>query len=201
MRKWISLVETTLGEQIAFHGSPKSDLEYLTPQHSTDEQRFGYGVYLTTAREFADDYTNKGHGRTGAVYSVNIPDDDELLDLDATYGDQNDFIKKTLKVFTAPNEFASLWDRDKFIVQIDTPLWKSGVLGKFPTREDADNFLANLTGRRIYTILARNGGNKAASEDLHRMGIKGNRYHDDTGHDAINYVIFDKSSLRIVDRD
>jgi len=122
----------------------------------------------------------------GQLYEVDIPDDDEMLDWDKKLSEQPEQVREIIKRY-----------EDKI---------------KIP-----GSVIDNMTGERIYRQLSQKkarekrpgeifeGGNekddKAASEYLGSIGIKGIRYLDGSscaaGEGSHNYVIFDDNDIKI----
>jgi GNAT superfamily N-acetyltransferase len=116
----------------------------------------------------------------GTLYQVDIPDDNELLDWDATLAEQPAEVQEKLRAFSA--EYGDL----------------------YPTfSESMQGIEANATtGESLYHALAQDAGSlERASSDLNRMGIPGSRYLDatsrDEGEGSRNYVIWDEDRVTV----
>lgn len=87
-------------DQTAYHGTPHTGItQFSTDNIGTGEgnQAQGWGLYFTSREEVANWYRDKlstdGKGQT---YTVDIPEDADLLDWDATLAEQPEKVRKAL---------------------------------------------------------------------------------------------------------
>lgn len=172
--------------------------------------------YLELSIEYANDLAqnidsitfNNASGE-GNVYTVEVPEDYELLDWDARLSEQPDEIQEKLR------------DKiDDFYPEVD---WRKTALEKIksmPNEEfqkwlaeqsDKENHSQRATGQDLYKWLSdKLGGDKNASMWLMAQGIPGHRYIDETttdistihrvfnnSEDIHNYVIWDESRIKL----
>lgn len=167
------------------------------------------------------------HGEGGKLYTVEIPDDSELLDWDKAVPE--DMLDKMRDGMTGEDQRA-LPARAAHVVQ-DGPqwsvvaYWKQGdpvTIGSYPSEALAERVAISMvkrpSGEQLYNKLAyalardprdptsmaaavKNGGGKLASDTLRDAGIPGIRYLDGgsrgAGDGSHNYVIFDDSKVAI----
>jgi hypothetical protein len=89
--------------QTAYHGSMEK-FDNLSTVHigsGRGDQLYGHGIYLSTSRPLAELYAKPDFGRDdkGHVYSVDIPDDHEILDWNKNLSDQSESIKAAIDSF------------------------------------------------------------------------------------------------------
>jgi hypothetical protein len=116
----------------------------------------------------------------GKLYQVELaPNDDELLDWNKPLSQQSDKIKSII----AEHELDDI---------LNSPSQR--FQGKRP---DYD-----ATGEELYRALSESGGSQQeASDNLHRVGIRGIRYLAEQGKSgASNYVIFDDNDITIKEK-
>jgi len=182
--------------------------------------RWAFEMYLDEGQSYLgkiarDIKSGRIRARQGRLYVVDIPDDDELLDWDRPLSEQPQKVREALEglKLSAPEV-------------TDGPILAGG--GTLRIEEDADfgprHFLAfedgaryRLTrsdvqrligdrceGKSLYQALATaKGSDRAASETLAGLGIKGIKYLDgysrDSRGDSFNYVIFRGEDVRLLD--
>ena len=99
------------------------------------------------------------NNKNGKLYEVELaPKQDEYLLWDKPLSEQSD----------------KIWDSLKRIQEIDGD--SKGTLGDYLALGGRNHILAKLTGADLYHSLADEMGNKAASEYLHSIGIRGIKY-------------------------
>lgn len=169
------------------------------------------------------DFTSKPY--RGQLYTVDIPEDSEMLDWDKPLSEQPEGVRKAIKrrmPDMAPfngldmGSNATLLDnRDGQADQTSSQPWilrtqsNNGTSNFGLTQKDVDRMLGSrdvddLKGQQIYTRLAaQKGSQQAASEYLNSMGIRGIKYLDGNSRTAKdgshNYVIFDDKDVQITD--
>lgn len=117
----------------------------------------------------------------GSLFQVEIPDDDVLLDEQKTFDEQPEKVKAALQPILESKEFQDV---------------ATAGIAKMPP-------IGSLTGRTIYNVLSKQlggsikDGQRAASEYLNSIGIKGITYEG--GRDGRCYVVFDDKSISIID--
>ena len=182
--------------------------------------------YAQTYSALADALEAMGADKTrGQLYTVDIPEDSEMLDWDKPLSEQPEGVRKAIKrrmPDMAPfngldmGSNATLLDnRDGQADQTSSQPWilrtqsNNGTSNFGLTQKDVDRMLGSrdvddLKGQQIYTRLAaQKGSQQAASEYLNSMGIRGIKYLDGNSRTAKdgshNYVIFDDKDVQITD--
>jgi len=212
----------------AWHGSPHDHDKFDSSKIGTGEgaQAYGHGLYFAGERSVAEYYRNAGSSaarlaldalnRSGGIAKEAIK---ELKKWDGGRN-QSDFLDaisllktgnqngRLYQVELAPSEDEYLdWDKP-LSEQSDTvkaALDKVGLPKKYHSE--------NKTGSEIYRLLSQDSashitgklmdgrGDKAASEYLHSLGIRGIRYLDGSsrskGEGNSNYVIFSDDDVTI----
>ncbi len=162
----------------------------------------------------------------GALYQVEIPEENEYLLWDKPLSEQPEAIQRAVdtvveRVVSGPRELVLLnsagdiepwsefFDRkqdmtEKQMAKIAKMLGPGAGKGEARWVTAAEAFSRTTTGEALYKDLARNfGSDKAASEYLHALGIAGIKYLDGTsrsaGEGSYNYVVFDDSRVEITD--
>jgi|GEM_PF-3263742 len=130
--------------------------------------------------------------QVGQLYKVEIPEDDEMLDWDKPLNDQSGNVDEKLQevpqdIFTRPATRS---------VQSQPGGRRRGKIQLDPR--------GDLSGMEFYREVAKaTGSEKAASEYLGSIGIKGIKYLDGSsrgaGEGTYNYVIFDGADTEISD--
>jgi len=139
------------------------------------------------------DFTKKA--AQGQLYEVDIPEDSEMLLWDKPLSEQPEGVRKALGE-------AGFYVDDKQLAEFDDALL-AALEGDGST--DLPKQPVNLSGESIYKRLTgQRGGDKAASEALAALGIKGIKYLDGTsrvdGEGTYNYVIFSGDDVAIKDQ-
>jgi hypothetical protein len=168
---------------IAFHGSGADFDEFRLDKIGTGEggRSFGYGLNFSDSKDIAKFYKNFVGGDEGKTYKVAIqPKPEEVLDYDLPLSEQPKILKNLENAF-GEKELN------------DLSLKNAGVDSK------------KLTGRRLYKLLTDEyGGNKSASEELSKSGIKGSKYKpvtlDKPNPKETNFVIFDDKLIKILEK-
>ena len=134
--------------------------------------------------------------QTGALYHVEIPDNDVLLDEQKTFEEQPEKVQKAL---TALFDDVAGKNREKLVAEIKEKYGEESadLMGmKLYTK----NYLRQMSGRDIYSVISSKiaGGDKAASDLLNKYGIEGITY--DGRQDGRCYVIFNDKAISILER-
>lgn len=138
--------------------------------------------------------------RGGALYEVNVTEDDELLLWDKPLNEQPRPVREALADFADRAKLISPYKDVK-----DGTRYRAILPGEtryFMTEQEArDAVLGRWDGGSAYMRLAERGGQRAASEALSAIGIKGIKYLDGTsrgaGDGTYNYVIFSGDDVAI----
>ena len=162
--------------QSAFHGSPHRFDRFSMDAMGTGEgnQSYGWGLYFASNREIAERYRVKlSSNNKGQLYEVNIPEAHEMLDWDKPLSEQPEKVRKAA---------------EKELERIGG----SASDGERVYREMV--FQARMDGAE--------NPQRAASERLNALGIKGIRYLDGNsradGEGSHNYVVFDDKAIEVL---
>lgn len=176
---------------VAWHGSPYV-FDTFASEHigsGTGRATYGWGLYFTADRQVAEKYRDSTNP-DGSLFIVEIPDEDVLLDSDATFAEQ------PKKVRDAINK---LYDEEYDDV---LPDWWDGrqVYQDIILREEGYTDPDEIPGD--YEMDMDNGelaGNaRLASEKLNSIGVKGVKFIGDD--EDTSYVIFDDKAIKVLDR-
>lgn len=176
---------------VAWHGSPYV-FDTFASEHigsGTGRATYGWGLYFTADRQVAEKYRDSTNP-DGSLFRVEIPDEDVLLDSDATFAEQ------PKKVRDAINK---LYDEEYDDVPID---WWTGrqIYQDIILREEGYTDFDEIPGDYEIEMDLDNlaGDSRLASEKLNSIGVKGIKFigdDEDTG-----YVIFDDKAIKVLDR-
>lgn len=174
--------------QPAYHGSAYSFEKFMIDHlgSGTGDQSFGWGLYFTTDKDLAEWYkitqANKKQTK-GQVYKVDIPEDEDLILWDKPLQEQSKKVQDIiLKMVLDMNSHALNMVKD-----------------------------SSMSGRSIYLSVAEvakeanpditdEQANEYASRLLSSYGIKGNKIVTDRAGKKANFVIFDDSTISMLDR-
>jgi hypothetical protein len=117
---------------------------------------------------------------SGNVYTVDIPDEDVMLNEDLELDDQPEKVQAAFEVVASMDD-ERLDKLNEFFYLLDSG---GDLLGDYPT------------GRHFYNALARDLGKAEASKFLNDIGIKGVVYRG--GQDGKAYVVFDDKAIKIL---
>lgn len=144
----------------------------------------------------------------GQLYTVDIPEDSELLDWDKPLSEQPRGVNKAIQKVERDRLISIMKQR----INARAERVKSGENTDALDRQievlreeiDAFNLPLGGTGERYYKSLSRQfGGDRAASQYLASLGIRGIKYLDGNSRTAKdgshNYVIFDDKDVQITD--
>ena len=201
----------TVVEQPAYHGSPYRGIEQFSTAHigkGEGAQAYGWGLYFAGRREIAEFYRESLSRRDAAVgqlYTVEVPDDTDLVEYEATIADQPPRVRAALATLGFP--------ADNIVVRSKNT---GRVLHVAATLDDARKYARNagepvdfrrrpstLRGADVYRQLSqRFSSDEAASRALAAAGVLGMRYLDASSRGAqadgknYNYVIFTDDAVR-----
>ena len=176
---------------VAWHGSPYN-FETFASEHigtGTGRLTHGWGLYFTGDRKVAEKYRDSIN-KDGSLFKVEIPDDDVLLDTDATFEEQPQKVKEAI---------TKLYDEEYGDVPID---WWTGrqIYQDIILREEGYSDFDEIPGDYEIEMDLDNlaGDSRLASEKLNSIGVKGIKFigdDEDTG-----YVVFDDQAIKVLDQ-
>lgn len=176
---------------VAWHGSPYV-FDTFASEHigsGTGRATYGWGLYFTADRQVAEKYRDSTNP-DGSLFRVEIPDEDVLLDSDATFAEQ------PKKVRDAINK---LYDEEYGDVPID---WWTGrqIYQDIILREEGYSDFDEIPGYYEIEMDLDNlaGDSRLASEKLNSIGVKGVKFIGDD--EDTSYVIFDDKAIKVLDR-
>lgn len=174
---------------LAWHGSPYN-FETFASEHigtGTGRLTHGWGLYFTGDRKVAEKYRDSIN-KDGSLFKVEIPDDDVLLDTDATFEEQPQKVKEAI---------TKLYDEEYGDVPID---WWTGrqIYQDIILREEGYSDFDEIPGDYEIEMDLDNlaGDSRLASEKLNSIGVKGIKFigdDEDTG-----YVVFDDKAIEVL---
>jgi hypothetical protein len=199
---------------VAYHGSPVLHDYFSNSMIGTGEGEtgFGYGFYFSEDFDDAKDYAEKLEREEGegAVYTVNIPNKDFLLNIDLDIEDQSDYVKHVLN--SLPNEdkikiMMDEFDFEEFKSELDNDIDEYDFeIGDTEYKEFLQDILNTEfmdLGNQLWSLMKQNlpeyshmDGEAYVSDYLNDMGIKGNIHN---GFHYDNYVIFNDEDIEIVE--
>lgn len=173
--------------QFAWHGSPHRGIEqFSTDKIGTGEGNitYGWGLYFSNLRDVAEYYrkalsAEQGDGGVGQLYRVRIPEDNQMLLWDVQLSAQHESVLNAISA----DELATFAE------------YRNGVW----------SWLYPDSGEGLYRALSvMHGSDRAASERLLSLGVKGIKYLDGGSRHSDgsthNYVIFDGADTEITGR-
>ena len=174
---------------VAWHGSPYN-FETFASEHigtGTGRLTHGWGLYFTGDRKVAEKYRDSIN-KDGRLFKVEIPNDDVLLDTDATFEEQPQKVKEAI---------TKLYDEEYGDVPID---WWTGrqIYQDIILREEGYTDFDEIPGDYEIEMDLDNlaGDSRLASEKLNSIGVKGIKFigdDEDTG-----YVVFDDKAIEVL---
>lgn len=174
---------------VAWHGSPYV-FDTFASDHigsGTGRLTHGWGLYFTGDRKVAEKYRDSIN-KDGSLFKVEIPDDDVLLDTDATFEEQPQKVKEAI---------TKLYDEEYGDVPID---WWTGrqIYQDIILREEGYSDFDEIPGDYEIEMDLDNlaGDSRLASEKLNSIGVKGIKFigdDEDTG-----YVVFDDKAIEVL---
>jgi hypothetical protein len=186
-------VKDFLKEATAYHGSNHHFEEFSSDHIGSGKgyQTFGWGIYLTKQKQIAQRYRKRG---TGAVYVVDMPDPNEMLDWNKSFSQQSLQVQQALLKIDYPDIRQRMVDDEQVSGYTDPYTTDTG--------EDIYGIVSTSVMSPIETQWSPQThleDKKKASIMLFRAGIMGIKYHDVESGNAQydNYVIFDPRRITI----
>ena len=142
----------------------------------------------------------------GQLYTVDIPEDNVLLDWDKPLSRQPEAVREAINDYLKQGVSVRELSGSDGLYEL---MYGNSALKIFLEKDisEAQNNPINYYGqtRDFYFDLSRKlGSNRAASEFLNSIGVKGIKYLDgdsrDAGVGSHNYVIFDDTAIKILDQ-
>lgn len=184
MKKLMGINEGVVPE-VLYHGGG-SEFEDFDLSHvlgGAGVITHGYGVYLTADRVVAERYALNSVGRRGYVYTVRAYNIDTLLGWEEPVdsGIAQSIFNRYSRMTEDETELEDMMD----------------ALGL------SDGYYGQSMTSSLYSYLtAVLGGKKEATELLLKSGVDGIYFRsNESGTDTTNYVIFDPSNIRIIDKE
>lgn len=153
------------------------------------------GATSETAKAYADKMLSYANSHTvehtpnvGALFQVEIPDDDVLLDEQKTFEEQTEKVREAIK-----NILNDMSDHEREYFRQSGSLNKSQDINEWDGR-DIYHALSVVMGHRKHTF---EGREKEASLILNQYGVQGITYDGRT--DGRCFVIFDDKAIAIID--
>lgn len=178
-----NIVNDILCELTAYHASPNNFSGFSTATTHRGigyNPIYGYGIYVTTNKEYAMSYIKKGD----YIYIVEIPDD-----INNIYLDLNEHCPKNV-LEAILNRLYSYFKSNN--TTIDT-IFKQHI---------KTDFVVNMTYGQVLNMLSKYIGVKnVVSDILHPLGYVGIKYIPNLNiPNVINYVIFKSVNIKIISK-
>lgn len=209
--------------QSAYHGSPHTFDKFSLSKIGTGEgaQAYGHGLYFAGSKDVAEYYKetlskfNYGDHIIQAAKKFLFEKHNADPDEEWGYTNQQDYIKRAISdgftfdgmtkgrlyhVELAPSEDQYLlWDKP---LSEQSEKVKAAIKDYNPDKMPEGSTLDRWKGKTLYAALVSDtGSDKAASEYLHSLGIRGIKYLDGTsrgkGEGNYNYVLFSDEDVTI----
>lgn len=191
LKKYGNVYDGRTYQQTAFHGTG-STFDAFSLDHvgeGTGKATHGYGLYFTADRKVAEKYSNMVADDNGNVYEVDVPEDDQLIDEEATLSEQPEHVRDAIQELFDDEygfEIPRSWNGRMIYQQII--LFEEG----FQEIDDVpDDYLIDIENDELA------GNAQLASERLNSLGIKGLRFTGDDGDKS--FVIWDEKSIKKLD--
>lgn len=191
LKKYGNVYDGRTYQQTAFHGTGAT-FDAFSLDHvgeGTGKATHGYGLYFTADRKVAEKYSNMVADDNGNVYEVDVPEDDELIDEEATISEQPERVRDAIQELFDDEygfEIPRSWNGRMIYQQII--LFEEG----FQEIDDVpDDYLIDIENDELA------GNAQLASERLNSLGIKGLRFTGDDGDKS--FVIWDEKSIKKLD--
>lgn len=191
LKKYGNVYDGRTYQQTAFHGTGAT-FDAFSLDHvgeGTGKATHGYGLYFTADRKVAEKYSNMVADDNGNVYEVDVPEDDELIDEEATLSEQPERVRDAIQELFDDEygfEIPRSWNGRMIYQQII--LFEEG----FQEIDDVpDDYLIDIENDELA------GNAQLASERLNSLGIKGLRFTGDDGDKS--FVIWDEKSIKKLD--
>lgn len=177
--------------QRAWHGSPHTFDSFSTDNigSGTGRSTYGWGLYFTKDKKVAEFYRDS-LGGDSRLYEVDVPEDDVLLNSDATFAQQPKKIRDAIN---------RLYDEE--YGENPPPDWWDGrqVYQDIILREEGYTDPDDIPG--AYEMDMDNGelaGNaRLASEKLNSIGVKGVKFIGD--NEDTSFVVFDDKAIQTIE--
>lgn len=177
--------------QRAWHGSPYTFDRFSTNNigSGTGRSTYGWGLYFTKDKKIAEFYRDS-LGGDSRLYEVDVPEDDVLLNSDATFAQQPKKIRDAIN---------RLYDEE--YGENPPPDWWDGrqVYQDIILREEGYTDPDDIPG--AYEMDMDNGelaGNaRLASEKLNSIGVKGVKFIGD--NEDTSFVVFDDKAIQTIE--
>lgn len=191
LKKYGNVYDGRTYQQTAFHGTGAT-FDAFSLDHvgeGTGKATHGYGLYFTADRKVAEKYSNMVADDNGNVYEVDVPEDDELIDEEATISEQPERVRDAIQELFDDEygfEIPRSWNGRMIYQQII--LFEEG----FQEIDDVpDDYLIDIENDELA------GNAQLASERLNSLGIKGLMFTGDDGDKS--FVIWDEKSIKKLD--
>lgn len=191
LKKYGNVYDGRTYRQTAFHGTGAT-FDAFSLDHvgeGTGKATHGYGLYFTADRKVAEKYSNMVADDNGNVYEVDVPEDDQLIDEEATLSEQPERVRDAIQELFDDEygfEIPRSWNGRMIYQQII--LFEEG----FQEIDDVpDDYLIDIENDELA------GNAQLASERLNSLGIKGLRFTGDDGDKS--FVIWDEKSIKKLD--
>lgn len=191
LKKYGNVYDGRTYQQTAFHGTGAT-FDAFSLDHvgeGTGKATHGYGLYFTANRKVAEKYSNMVADDNGNVYEVDVPEDDQLIDEEATLSEQPERVRDAIQELFDDEygfEIPRSWNGRMIYQQII--LFEEG----FQEIDDVpDDYLIDIENDELA------GNAQLASERLNSLGIKGLRFTGDDGDKS--FVIWDEKSIKKLD--
>ena len=191
LKKYGNVYDGRTYQQTAFHGTGAT-FDAFSLDHvgeGTGKATHGYGLYFTADRKVAEKYSNMVADDNGNVYEVDVPEDDQLIDEEATLSEQPERVRDAIQELFDDEygfEIPRSWNGRMIYQQII--LFEEG----FQEIDDVpDDYLIDIENDELA------GNAQLASERLNSLGIKGLRFTGDDGDKS--FVIWDEKSIKKLD--
>lgn len=191
LKKYGNVYDGRTYQQTAFHGTGAT-FDAFSLDHvgeGTGKATHGYGLYFTADRKVAEKYSNMVADDNGNVYEVDVPEDDQLIDEEATLSEQPERVRDAIQElfdYEYGFEIPRSWNGRMIYQQII--LFEEG----FQEIDDVpDDYLIDIENDELA------GNAQLASERLNSLGIKGLRFTGDDGDKS--FVIWDEKSIKKLD--
>lgn len=169
--------------------------EYDLEKTKKSLNEYKNGATSETAKAYADKMLSYANSHTvehtpnvGALFQVEIPDDDVLLDEQKTFGEQPPKVREAIEKI-----LGDMSDQEREYFRQSGSLNKSQDINEWDGR-DIYHALSVIMGHRKHTF---EGREKEASLILNQYGVQGITY--DGRQDGRCYVVFDDKAISIID--
>lgn len=182
------LIWTNVVSEDAYHGTANEFDQFDGAYVGTGDGAltFGWGIYLASDRAVAKEFTQ------GVIIKVETPNEDKLLLWNSPYQDQPEAVKAALARMNIEKIIEVLIRREYITEQKLEELTGSDIYGVIAS---AVPFRITQTREKYVKY------KKRASQWLFKNGIEGIKYKDVVIGKSYNYVVFDPSSIKILEKE